>query len=316
MKLLSVAQASGPVLGLLFEPYGRKPGSKATATQARRPVPLGVSLILSVFSLSLAYGYDVSEHETIHQAFPAASWIEVDNVHGHIHVTGYNGSAIEMTVEKTIEADSSSRMDAARREVKLDTTQSGDRLKLFVDGPFRCHCGDGNRGVNESGRRGYRVIYDFELKVPQGTSVDLATVNKGKIEVKDVAGDFDISNVNGAIELDEMAGSGKAHTVNGGVNVAFAKNPAKNCSFQTVNGGIEVSFRPDLAADVRVKTFNGDAYTEFEATALPVTASAERRDGKFVYRSNRFSAFRIGNGGPELKFDTLNGSVRIINRGR
>ena len=219
-----------------------------------------------------------------------------------------------MTVEKTIEADSPAKLDAARHEVKLDTTKSAERLKLYVDGPFRCHCGDGHNSVNDTGRRGYRVIYDFDLKVPAGMSVELATVNGGKVETRGIAGDFDLSNVNGGIELEEMAGSGKAHSVNGKVRVVFATNPRKNCSFKTVNGGIEASFRRDLSADIQVKTFNGDAYTDFDAAALPVSASAERRDGKFVYRSNRSSAFRIGSGGPELRFDTLNGSIRLINR--
>lgn len=275
------------------------------------------TLLVLMSALSLAYAYDEREKETVKQTFPAAKWVEVDDVWGSIHVTGYNGQDIQMTVEKTIEADSSARTDAARREVKLDTTQSADRLKLYVDGPFRCHCGDGHNGVSDSGRRGYRVVYDFDLKVPAGTSVELATVNGGKVEVKDVSGDFDISNVNGGIELKEVAGSGQAHTVNGGVKVTFAKNPQKDCSFKSVNGSLEASFRPGLSADVRVKTFNGEAFTDFDAASLPVSAaSAERRDGKFVYRSNHFSAFRIGSGGPEFKFDTLNGSIRIINRGQ
>ena len=66
-----------------------------------------------------------------------------------------------------------------------------------------------------------------------------------------------------------------------------------------------------------LKTFNGGAYTDFPVTALPRAAPvAERRDGKFVYRADKSTSVRIGNGGPEYKFDTLNGSIRIINRGQ
>jgi DUF4097 and DUF4098 domain-containing protein YvlB len=123
--------------------------------------------------------------------------------------------------------------------------------------------------------------------------------------------------VNRGIEMTEVGGAGRVHTVNGAIKVLFAKNPAGKCSFGTVNGSIETSFRPNLNADVRVKTFNGSAYTDYDVTTLPRTVSAgERRDGKFVYRSDDFNGMRIGNGGPELKFDTLNGSIRIINRGK
>ena len=117
--------------------------------------------------------------------------------------------------------------------------------------------------------------------------------------------------------IDEVGGAGRVHTVNGGIKVLFAKNPASECSFGTVNGSIETSFRPSLSADVKVKTFNGHAYTDYDVTAMPRNVSAgERRDGKFVYRSDDFNGMRIGNGGPELKYDTLNGSIRIINRGK
>ena len=241
----------------------------------------------------------------------------MDNVHGFIHVTGYNGSEIQMVVEKTIEAESAERLEAAKRDVKLDVSRDGDTATLYVDGPFRCHCEEGRRGIRENGDRGYRVIYDFEIKVPAATFLRLATVNGGDVRVENTAGDFDISNVNRGIEMTEVAGSGRVHTVNGGIHVLFAKNPATSCSFGTVNGTIETSFRPNLNADVKVKTFNGHAYTDYEVTALPRTISAgARKDGKFVYHSDDFNGMRVGNGGPELKYDTLNGNIQIINRGK
>lgn len=268
-------------------------------------------------ALSLAYGFDQQEKETIRQTFPTAARVEIDNVHGSIHVTGYNGSEIQMVAEKTIDAESQDRLDVAKRDVKLDISRSGDTLRLFVDGPFRCRCSDGGSGIHDNGHAGYIVSYDFELKVPAATILRLATVNHGQIRVENTSGSFDLSNVNGGIELTEAAGSGTLHTVNGKIAALFARNPTANCSFKTVNGSIEASFRPNLSADVRVKTFNGRAYTDFDVTALPsVAPTTERRDGKFIYRADRFAGMRIGNGGPEFKFDTLNGSIRIVNRGQ
>jgi hypothetical protein len=274
------------------------------------------TLLFLVGAFSLAYG-DQEAKETIRQTLPAAARLEVDNVHGFIHVSGYNGNEIQIVAEKTIEAESTERMEAAKQEVKLDVSRSGDTLTLYVDGPFRCHCDDNRRGFSERGHRGYRVIFDFEIKVPAATFLRLGTVNEGDIRVENTTGDFDVSNVNRGIEMTEVFGSGLVHTVNGGIKVLFAKNPSRDCSFGTVNGTIETSFRPDLNADVRVKTFNGHAYTDYDVTALPRKVSAgERRDGKFVYRSDDFNGMKIGNGGPELKYDTLNGSIRIINRGK
>jgi hypothetical protein len=64
---------------------------------------------------------------------------------------------------------------------------------------------------------------------------------------------------------------------------------------------------------MKMKTLNGQVYTDFESTAL---ASAEgipeRKGDMFVYRSNRAVAIRIGGGGVEHKFETVNGSIRIL----
>ncbi len=227
---------------------------------------------------------------------------------GSIHVIGYNGSEIQMTAEKTIDADSQDRLDAAKREVKLDTSQSGDGLRIYVDGPFR---------HRDNGHRGYRVNYDFELKVPVGTAVRLAAVNHGHIRLEGTSGDFDLSNVNGGIELAGASGSGAAHTVNGKISAGFARSPASASSFKSVNGSIEASFPPNLAADISVKTLNGGAYTDFDMTALAQpTPVAERRGGKFIYRSGRSTDLRVGAGGPQLKFETVNGSIRIVKRGQ
>ncbi len=275
------------------------------------------TLLILFAASSLACAFDTQEKETIRQTFPSATRLEIDNVSGSIHVTGYSGSEIVLEAEKTIDAESQDRLDAAKRDVKLEIAQSGGEVKLFVDGPFRCHCSDGGSGIRDRGHVGYKVNYDFDLKVPAGTILRLATVNHGHIRVENTTGDFDLSNVNGAIELAEAGGSGNVHTVNGKISALFARNPTANSSFKTVNGAIEASFRPALSADLRLKTFNGGAYTDFAVTALAnATPTAERRDGKFIYRSDNSSAVRIGAGGPEFKFETLNGSIRIINRGQ
>jgi hypothetical protein len=62
---------------------------------------------------------------------------------------------------------------------------------------------------------------------------------------------------------------------------------------------------------MRVKTFNGAAYTDFESTALASTASAAQNGSKWIYRKNQFASLRVGKGGPELTFETLNGEIRI-----
>ncbi|HYR92489.1 MAG TPA: hypothetical protein VE422_51070 [Terriglobia bacterium] len=241
--------------------------------------------------------------------------LELDNVQGSIRVTGYSGSNVEMVANQRIRAESDERLRAAKKEVRLDVTDKSSTIEIYVDQP-----GNGRRDRSDSWRsrshwndRGYDVAFDFDIRVPRDTKVRLRTVNDGDIRVQNVSGDFDVESVNGNVEMLEMSGSGRAHTVNGQMKVGFAGNPAQASYFGSLNGDVEVTFQPNLSANLRFKSFNGGVYTDFPTTALPApAAAAERRNGKFVYRTNGFSNARVGNGGPEIQFDGFNGNVRIL----
>jgi hypothetical protein len=270
-----------------------------------------MTLVLAMGVL-LAVSADVEDRSVETKTFPFAHLVIVDNVNGSIEVTGEAGNDVRMEVTKRIEAESAERMEAAKREVKLDEQQSGDTLKLYVDGPFRCNCDDRS---HRHGHQGYNVTYDFKLRVPTGARVDLYNVNGGSIAVHNVAGDFDVSNVNGDIEMTDLAGSGKAHTVNGPVKVTYAANPKGPLAFETVNGKVDVAFRKGFGAEARMQTLNGGMYTDFEVSAGAIEpASATRQNGKFVLHRAGATAVRIGPGGPELRMKTVNGDIFIRDR--
>ena len=269
--------------------------------------------------------FTVQEKDTIRRTLQfsgsANRMIELDNVFGSIHVAGTNGGSVEMVANRTIRAESQDRVRDAQRDVQLDVTDNAETVRIYVNGPFRCNCPNGSDGWRSFGTRwndpGYRVDIDFDLTVPQGTKLRLRTVNSGDITVENTSGDFEVENVNGKIIMTDIRGSGRAETVNGRVTVSFAENPRSDSSFKSTNGAIEVSFQPNFTANLQMKTFNGGLFTDFDVTSLPIPAgSGERVNGKFVYRSNRFSGFRVGSGGPEIKFDGFNGDVRVLRRTR
>jgi DUF4097 and DUF4098 domain-containing protein YvlB len=121
---------------------------------------------------------------------------------------------------------------------------------------------------------------------------------------------LEVDNVNGGIEIRKASGSGRARTVNGPVNVTFARNPMSASHFGSINGDIDVTLQPGLSADIRFKTFNGGVYTDLPVTTLPATVDAQRRNGKISYRTE-YSSVRAGDGGAVLEFDAFNGDVRI-----
>ena len=259
------------------------------------------------FTAALVFAQDLEDKAAEHKSFSGARELIVDNVNGHIEVTGYNGSTVEIDVERTFKARSQDRLNIARKEVTLESRQEGGMVQMAVHHP--------DHSNDSWWRQVYEYRYDFKVRVPRGLYLELRTVNDSHISVDGTSGDYKISNVNGEIEMKEVEGAGSVQTVNGKVVVTFARNPKAATSFKSVNGTLDVSFRPGLNADARLKTMNGGLYTDFAVTALPVAASQpEQRNGKFVWKSNRMTGVRIGSGGPELSFETLNGSVLIKNR--
>ena len=66
-------------------------------------------------------------------------------------------------------------MAEAKRDVKLDMSQQGNFVRLYVDGPFRSNNGVNYRGDNYYG---YRVVFDYDIQVPVGTELVLKTINQ------------------------------------------------------------------------------------------------------------------------------------------
>jgi hypothetical protein len=255
------------------------------------------------------------EQEKIQKSFamPAGAGrrtLEIDNVWGSIEVVGAASDQAQLTVNKSIRAESKGKIEQARKDVTLDITQEADALKLYVNGPFRCNCHDCGRSRDDEG---YIVKMDFQVQVPRDIDIKVKTVNEGRVSVRDINGSFLVRNVNGDIRIHNIAGSGTARTVNGPVKVSFRQNPREASDFETVNGAVELQFAHDLSADFKLKTFNGGIYSDFPVTALPVQGMQEEHHGsKVIFRADRYTGARINAGGPQIKVENLNGDIRIL----
>lgn len=244
--------------------------------------------------------------------------LDVRNINGFIRVEGTSDSSVEVSIRKVIRAATRNDLAEAERDVRLDFRDGAPRVEAIVTDRRGHVCGEpGNDRGDRWDRVDYDVRFDFTIRVPRDAALRLCTINGGDVIVNGTQGNFDVTNVNGLIELREVAGSGRAHTVNGPVTVSFTANPKQPSSFKSVNGNIDVSFPAGLAADFAMKTLNGGLFTDFDAQPLAgtVAAAGERRNGRFVYRANEFTRVRIGAGGPEMAFETLNGNVRARRAG-
>jgi DUF4097 and DUF4098 domain-containing protein YvlB len=241
--------------------------------------------------------------------------LDVRALNGTIRVTGDGGADVRLEATLAFDAETRDALSAAQKNVTIEGREEGTNITIAVRDAGTPTCGEQGDWRQPAwwDRRRYDAEATLTIQVPRDVRVRLCTVNGGEAVLDGTQGDFDVSNVNGRIVLKGMRGSGRASTVNGTIDAAFDAAPRAESLFKTVNGDIAVTLPRDLAADLRVKTFRGGIYTDFETVEQPAEREPSRRPGqpRFVYRRRGFTDYRVGKGGPELTFETLNGDVRI-----
>ncbi|HCA79328.1 MAG TPA: hypothetical protein DEP53_06290 [Bacteroidetes bacterium] len=280
-----------------------------------KPVLIGCGLLIVTAGCAFGQKHALSEKEKIEKSFRLSAadnrQLVIDNINGEINVVGYDGGTIELVASREIRAESKEKIEEAKQEVKLEIREEKNKIILYVDAPWRNRDGVNYRGWHYYG---YDVIYDFDLKVPHKMSLYLKTINHGKVLVRGVEGEFEVSNVNAGIEMSDINGPALVRTVNGPIKVSFTRNPGSECSFKTVNGKIEVALHDGLNADIKLKTFNGKVFTDFDVSSVPRDERTVevRKGSRRIYRRGDFHTVRVGKGGPEFSFDTLNGSIYVL----
>ncbi|NIY11967.1 MAG: DUF4097 family beta strand repeat protein [Gemmatimonadetes bacterium] len=158
--------------------------------------------------------------------------------------------------------------------------------------PNECRAGGGQMNTNRND-----VQVDFRVRVPAGVAFSGHTVN-GDIEAEGLGGNVLAGTVNGSVDV-QTAGFAEANTVNGDITCRVGTNRFRDgVEFETVNGSITIEMPDGLDADFRASTVNGSIDSDF-----PILVT-----GKVSPRSVRGT---IGQGGPELRLSTVNGSIRL-----
>jgi len=157
---------------------------------------------------------------------------------------------------------------------------------------------------------------DLTIQVPTQTSLRLTTMNGGKIQVENIAGEIEAENMNGAVTLTNVSGSVVANSMNGRVTVTLDHvTPNKTMSFSTMNGPIDVTLPADTKANLKMKSDNGDIWTDFEVkvdgSRAPQVDDQRKSNGRYRVRQDRTTYGSINGGGPEMQFTTYNGNIMI-----
>ncbi|MFY0593821.1 DUF4097 family beta strand repeat-containing protein [Roseivirga sp.] len=245
-------------------------------------------------------------------------WFAVCNINGNVDVEAYNGNTIEIELKKQISARSNADVKTGMEEVKMLISEGDDFAKVnfeFPDQQIRekddpLDCGWDWNGKRRRSKYSYKL--DYKVRVPEGISVKISTVNDGDVSIKNVNGEVYAGNVNGDITLENIQSNTKASTVNGVIEASYTKMPTEFASFSTVNGDILIS-----APDRSNATFNfqsqwGKVYSDFDFDSKVAPKVMKTSSGRgTMYKISNSNGYQIGEGGPSFEFETLNGDIRI-----
>ncbi|MCX7553981.1 DUF4097 family beta strand repeat-containing protein [Marinicella sp. S1101] len=290
------------------------------------------TLLLLFLALSAHAANQVTDSENITKQFKfssqsTANLIRVFNVYGSIDVAGHDGDEIEVEAYKEVRASDAKTLAEGKDEINLAFVEKGHELWVYLESPFTYIDEDSGKIWHSDtcwrhddcskkvARKHYRYHMDIKIKVPHQTNIALSTINDGDISVSGIAAqEIKVNNINGAIDMVDVAGAEThVNAINKDINIAYANNPTADSSYESINGDINISYADEPDAEVVYQTLHGDMYTSYQVAFLPPAIAHKRKqkENGIRYQLNANSRLKLGQGGPEYRFKTLNGDIKL-----
>jgi hypothetical protein len=252
----------------------------------------------------------VTDQNTWSETYPvsaATPKLRIDNIWGNVRVRAGAMHQIAVTVNEKRSAPTQELFDLSKETIYLDVQTDDTGVSLIVAKPER----QPGRQIDRC--RNCRVEYQFEVTVPAGTQVDVSTVTDGGIDVAGTNGPVNASNVNGPVAAKDLQDCAQIESVNGAVDVSFARAPSRDCNIKTINGDITLTVPGGAGLDAALSMMQGKVDSEFdlEPLALPAKVEQKQEGGQFVYHIEQAAGIRLGKGGPTFSIESLNGDLRI-----
>jgi Putative adhesin len=260
-------------------------------------------VILGLMTGLVSYGQSAAaEQLTVPLSKPGKPYsLKIEVVTGSIKISGYDGNEIMITV-----------IPGKEQEENDEGIKNGMK-KISANGGFELTAKEADNVVTVGTSNPDKKI-DLELKIPQDVKLKAGTVNGGDIEVTDVRGELEASNVNDKITMTNISGSVVANTVNGDVTVTFISIDSKApMAFTTLNGDVNVTLPADSHSNLKLRSDRGDIYSDFdiqiEKTASNIQKTSE--NGMYQIKKEDWVHGTINGGGPEIIMKTMEGSVNL-----
>lgn len=210
--------------------------------------------------------------------------VSIQNVNGDVLVEA-SGTGHRIRVEAELISGSDSRRDAEQWLDKLGVRISERTRVIAVETDF----------PNNS--KGRRLEVRYHVRIPEGIAVALNHVN-GRITLRDLVGDVDITHMNGRVEIDNHRGSLNVHLINGTIDCHVTLDPAGFVFLSTMNGEIRLDIPKTTSARLHAGATNGEVRFE-DLIVRDESGNARDRAGT------------IGDGGGQIELNVINGTITV-----
>ena len=243
--------------------------------------------------LVLTLGAHASDHrgaltEEFHQtyALSADGRVELDNINGPVHISGWDQNQIKVDAVKY--ADTKERLD----EAKIEVDASANSISIRTHYP--------NRDQNWNwGSHNNPASVEYTLTVPRNARLDEIKLINGSLDITGVSGEVNASCINGRLEAHNLAGRARLSTINGRLDAKFDQLAGKSVDLNSVNGSVDLTIPSDSNAEVEASTVSGNINNDF---GLHVN------NHRFVGHD---LSGELGHGGTRIKLSNVNGRIEV-----
>lgn len=249
----------------------------------------GSSLILVVFSslIFLSLPASAQINEEIEKSFSVSgqSDFSLNNINGAVIINSWSKSQIKVLAKITAQTQES------RDDLSINMTQKGPKITVDTD-------------YKKNSYRQHKQVakVDYQIWLPADSNLtDIELVN-GSLVIKNITGKVAAQVVNGTISAFGLAGNSDISSVNGSVEILYDKKAESinNIHVETVNGSIKLFLPESINAKITADTMHGGINTAFGLTAKKNGFSGRNLRGE------------IGSGGGHINLDSVNGSINVL----
>lgn len=261
-----------------------------------------IMLVLIAFFALLFLGWTSGpEHqEEFQKVLPLSSQgtFSLKNVNGRVSISTWKEPKVEIKALKKTNKEAENL-----QKVKIEVVAAADSVS--VDTVYPKH---ENTGVS----------VDYDVRVPEGVHLgQVSSVNgsvaitgpfgrvsasttNGSVLLENASGNLEIETTNGDVKAINVTGPINAQTTNGSITLELAKFEA-GITARTTNGGVHLrlSEGQEINAMLEAKTVNGSISFDVPVTLQSLEKSKHNLRGQ------------IGQGGPKITLDTVNGSIHL-----